>query len=83
MFDRTLGEDERGAWVTFKAVTTKFLRNFKAENYESLVEDLLNACKITGCKMSLKIHFLDSYSTLSQQSCALLVMSMENAFIKK
>jgi hypothetical protein len=40
---------KKEAWVTFKAVTTKFLRNFTAENYESLVEELL------------KIHFLDPY----------------------
>jgi hypothetical protein len=41
--DKTLSEVERGTLRAFKEVTTNLIRNFKAENYESLVEESLNA----------------------------------------
>jgi hypothetical protein len=43
IFDEALSKAERGTRTAFKAVTTNFLRNFKAENYESLAEELLNS----------------------------------------
>jgi hypothetical protein len=58
VFDEALSEVERRTWRVFKAVTTNFLGNFKAE---SLIEKLLNAYKVMGCKMSLRIHFLNSH----------------------
>jgi hypothetical protein len=33
-----------------------FLGNIKTENYRELTEDLLNAYRIMGCSISLKIH---------------------------
>ena len=45
----------------FKAVCLIFLGNIKAENYNVLFEDLLEAYQTMGCNMSLKIHFLHSY----------------------
>jgi hypothetical protein len=41
-------------------VCLNFLGNVKAENYQELVEDLLNACQVMGCNMRFKIHFLHS-----------------------
>jgi hypothetical protein len=32
-----------------------------AENYRSLGKELISAYKFMGCKMSLKIHILDSH----------------------
>jgi hypothetical protein len=80
MFDESSNEVKRRAWRSFKVVTTDFLGHFKAENYESLVEELLSVCKVMECKMSQKINLLDS-----NLSCfptwAPLVMSTENSFI--
>jgi hypothetical protein len=45
--DTILSEAEAGVWKAFKAVTTNFLRNLKAENYISLVEARKSAYKIT------------------------------------
>jgi hypothetical protein len=42
-------------------VTKSFLGNHKAENYHEIERDLLTAYRATGCKMSLKVHFLDSH----------------------
>jgi hypothetical protein len=35
--DETLSEVERRAWRAFKVVTSNFLGNFNAKNYESLL----------------------------------------------
>jgi hypothetical protein len=48
MFYETLSKVERRAWRAFKLETTNFLRNYKAENYKSLVEELFNSYKIMG-----------------------------------
>ena len=46
---------------SFQLVVTKFLGNYKADNYEQLVANLLTSYKALGCNMSLKIHFLHSH----------------------
>jgi len=51
-------ETEKSEWLMFKAVCLNFLGNVRAENYEELVEDKLNAYQSMGCNMTLKIHFL-------------------------
>jgi hypothetical protein len=38
-----------------------FLGNYKAENYNEIVSDLLTAYKAMGYNMSLNVHFLDSH----------------------
>lgn len=42
------------------------VRNFTAENYKSLGKELTNAYKFMWCKMSLKIHILDSHLNFFQ-----------------
>jgi hypothetical protein len=42
-----------------KHLRPNFLRNFEAEKYESLSGELLSACKVVGCKISLNSHFLE------------------------
>jgi hypothetical protein len=78
--DESLSEVEGRAWRAFKTANTNILAIFNAENYNSLAEELLSACKIIGCKASLIVHFLDF---LYNKFGALLLMSMGNAFIKK
>jgi hypothetical protein len=50
-------ETEKSAWLMFKVVFVNFLGNVQAENYEELVEDLLNVYQTIRCNMSLTIHF--------------------------
>jgi hypothetical protein len=63
MFDEgfllTRTEVEREAWIAFKSVT-KFLGNNKDPDNVTIVANMLENCKILGCLMSLKIHFLNS-----------------------
>jgi hypothetical protein len=60
-FDKLLQSDEKGAWDSFKFVVKGFLRNRRAQNYEELVNNLLQGCQKLSCNLSLKIHFLHSY----------------------
>ena len=60
-FDEDLNETERNAWLSFKCICKDFLGNYKAANYQDVVQDLLPSYKAMGCNMSLKIHFLESH----------------------
>ena len=60
-FANSLNSTERRAWDAFRSVVTGFLGNKKDQNYEANVRNLLNAYKEMGCRMSLKLHFLDSH----------------------
>jgi hypothetical protein len=56
-----LNEDELAAWTAFIDVCSNFLGNNKADNYQEIVERLLQSYKTMGCNMSLNIHFLHSH----------------------
>ena len=60
-FDKLLQGDEKAAWDNFKLVVKGFLGNRRAQNYEQLVNNLLQSYQKLGCNMSLKIHFLHSH----------------------
>ena len=49
------------AWNTLKSVAENFLGNHKAENYIEIVENMIEAFRRTGSRMSLKLHFLHSH----------------------
>ena len=68
-FDHLLSGNEKKAWKAFQLVATKFLGNYKADNYEQLVANLLKSYKAPGCNMSLKIHFLHSHLDFFPLSC--------------
>jgi len=59
-FDEDLNETERNAWLSFKRICKDFLGNHKSAKYQDVVQDLVTSYKAIGCKMSLKIHFLES-----------------------
>jgi len=60
-FEKLLQGDEKTAWDSFKFVVKGFLENRRAENYEELVNNLLQSYQKLGCNMSPKIHFLHSH----------------------
>jgi len=60
-FNKLLQGNEKEAWDSFKFVVKGFLGNSRAQNYEVLVNNLLQSYQKLGCNMSLKIHFLHSH----------------------
>ena len=60
-FLKHLNTKELKAWNTFKLVAENFLGNHKAENYIEIVENVIEAFRRLGSRMSLKLHFLHSH----------------------
>ena len=52
---------EKTAWSSFVVVVKNFLGNKKAENYADLVDEMLEAFCDLGCKMSIKLHYVNSH----------------------
>lgn len=48
-------------WESFRAVIEGILGNNKSENYEELVESLMDNLNMLGCSLSPKLHLLDSH----------------------
>jgi len=71
-FDTLLQGDEKAAWDSFKFVVKGFLGNRRAQNYEELVNNLLQSYQKLGCNMSLKIHFLHSHLDFSPENCGIV-----------
>jgi hypothetical protein len=53
-FDSVLNEVELAAWTAFKDVGSNILGNNKVDNYQEIVERLLQSYEAMGCNMSLK-----------------------------
>jgi len=60
-FDKLLQGDEKAAWDGYKFVVKGFFGNRRAQNYEELVNNLLQSYQKVGCNMSLKTHLLHSH----------------------
>jgi hypothetical protein len=60
-FVPTLEVKELRAWKAFTQICANFLGNFRADNSALIVQELLDAYQELGCRMSLKIHFLNSH----------------------
>ena len=52
--DKLLQGDEKAAWDSFKFVVKVFVGNRRAQNYDELVNNLLQKYQKLGCNMSLK-----------------------------
>jgi hypothetical protein len=61
IFETTMSTVEREAWIALKDVISKFLGNYRDQNYKNTVNHMLDKFKGLGCNMSLKVHFLDSH----------------------
>ena len=60
-FEKELTSIELDAWKAFKWLCGNFLGNKRSSSFKMGVENLLEAYKEMGCRMSLKIHFLHSH----------------------
>ncbi|XP_076351330.1 uncharacterized protein LOC143247340 [Tachypleus tridentatus] len=70
------------AWDSFIAVVRGFLGNHKPENYLELVEVLLKCYGTMGCRMSLKVHILDTHLDKFKESMGAYQRSKRNASTK-
>jgi hypothetical protein len=68
-FDKLLQGDEKATSDSFKFVVKGFLGHRRAQNYEELVNNLLQSYQKLGCNMSLKIHFLQSHLDFIPENC--------------
>ena len=59
-FKKSLSKSELSAWQVFKWLCAKFLGEVKSRSFQA-GDDLLEAYKEMGCRMSLKLHFLNSH----------------------
>jgi hypothetical protein len=55
-FEKLFQGDEKADWDSFKFVVKGFLGNRRAQNYEELVNNLLQTYQKLSCNVSLKIH---------------------------
>ena len=62
-FQSALSSCERTAWEAFTSVVSNFLGNHKSDDHGQVVQALVNSFQElhVGCRMSVKLHFLDSY----------------------
>ena len=60
-FVKTMNIKEKTAWLSFVVVVKNFFGNKKAENYADLVDEMLEAFCDLGCKMSIKLHYINSH----------------------
>ena len=81
-FDKILHGNEFDAWVGFKKVCTDFLGCHYSENFRDVTAEMLNTYKILECKMSLKVHFLDSHVDFFHKNTSDFLMNMENDFTR-
>ena len=68
-FDTLLQGDEKAAWDSFKFVVKGFLGHRRAQNYEELVNNLLQSYQNLSCNMSLNIHFLHTHLDFFPENC--------------
>ena len=68
-FENLLDYDDKQVWDAVCQVCTNFLGNVRSEYYEDLVHDMLALYQKFGCRMSLKLHFLDSHLDFFPANC--------------
>jgi hypothetical protein len=52
---------ERRAWEEFRNVVNNFLGKHKSSDYAEHVQGMISCFRELGCRMSVKMHFLDSH----------------------
>lgn len=68
-FDESMQDIERKTWHSFKSIISNFLGNHRSQEYERVVNDLLNNYQALGARMSIKMHFLSSHLDYFPENC--------------
>lgn len=69
-FEKCLGPKEKAAFLSFKSVCENFLGNHRSENYEEICKELVKNYFAAGCKMSYKLHIIDSHLDFFADDCS-------------
>ena len=81
-FDMLFEGEEKLAWDSFTFVVKVFLGNRRTQNYEELVNNLLQSYQKLGCNMSLQYTFLNRIWNCSRIIVLEWVMNTENVSVK-
>lgn len=60
-FSSRMASIELEAWLSFVQVVQSFLGNYKSPFCANIVSEMIRKFQILGCRMSIKMHFLDSH----------------------
>ena len=60
-------DNEAMAWEAFANVVMHFLGNQKSENYAEMVQKLVDTFKTLGVSMSIELHYLQSFGSVSRE----------------
>ena len=60
-FQHSMSKIELASWLSFVEVVQSFLGNGKPDNYNYIVQKLLDNFQVLGINMSIKVHFLHSH----------------------
>ena len=67
--DKVLTGHEKRSWVSFKRVATNFLGKHRSQDYEAVVQELMQSFQGLGARMSIKMHFLNSHLDYFPKNC--------------
>jgi hypothetical protein len=81
-FDSILNEVELTTWTAFKDISKNFLGNNKANNYQEIVEKVLQSYEAMGCNMPLKFTSYTHIWISSHKISVQLVMNMDSVFTR-
>jgi hypothetical protein len=59
---------EKAAWLAFQGIVTGFLGNHKASDWEERIQNFLKTYQVAGCRMSIKMHYLDSHQDFFREN---------------
>lgn len=68
-FDQKLNDIELNAWTSFKNIVNNFLGGHRSDEYQQLVNELVQSFKLLGARMAVKLHFLNSHLAYFPENC--------------
>lgn len=81
-FDESMLDIERKAWHSFKSIVLNFLGNHRSQEYERVVNELMNNYQALGARMSIKCISSVRIWTIFPKTVALSVKSKESVFTR-
>ena len=75
-FSTILNSTERRAWKAFENICNNFTGIEREENYNEILQQLILPDNALGCRMSLKLHCLFSYSDFFIKTLEPAMMNM-------
>ena len=68
-FDNSMNVLTLRIWIAFKFIIQHFLVNHRSEDYENLVDEIMDCMKRLGSRMSIMMYFLRSHLDYFPCSC--------------